>query len=159
MTPPLFRVATSDDVPALVRLINAAFAVERVAIEGDRVDRLGVEKYLRTGQFLLLEENTAITGCVYVEKRRDRAYLGLLSVEPFLQGRGLGRQLAAAAEKHAREQGCIAMDLRVISAREELLPFYQQLGYAITHTSAMPAEAPLKVPCHFIHLSKDLRQG
>jgi len=154
-----FRVAISDDVPALVRLINAAFVVERVAIEGDRVDHLGVAKYMRTGEFILLEESTAIGGCVYVEKRGDRAYLGLLSVEPSLQGSGFGRQLVAAAERHARERGCIAMDLRVISARGELLPFYEKLGYVATHTSPMPTEAPLKIPCHFIHLSKDLRQS
>jgi len=159
MMAPHFRVATSDDVPALVRLINAAFVVERVAIEGDRVDHLGVEKYTRTGQFILLEESTAIAGCVYVEKRGDRAYLGLLAVEPSLQGSGCGRQLVIAAENHAHQQGCIAMDLRVISAREELLPFYEKLGYAKTHTSPMPAEAPLKIPCHFIHLSKDLCQS
>jgi GNAT superfamily N-acetyltransferase len=156
MTSPQFRVATSDDVPALVRLINAAFVVEQVAIEGDRIDHAGAEKYMQTGEFLLLAENATIAGCVYTAKRGDRAYLGLLSVEPSMQGRGLGAQLVAAAEKHARQQGCIAMDLRVISAREELLPFYQHFGYAITHTSPMPAEAPLKIPCHFIHLSKDL---
>lgn len=156
MTSPHFRVAASDDVSALVRLINSAFVVERVAIEGDRVHHASVETYMQTGEFLLLEENAAIAGCVYTAKRGDRAYLGLLSVEPSSQGRGLGRHLVAAAENHARQQGCIAMDLRVISAREELLPFYQHLGYAITHTSPLPAEVPLKVPCHFIHLSKDL---
>jgi ribosomal protein S18 acetylase RimI-like enzyme len=156
MAPLLLRIATYDDVPALVRLINAAFVVEQVAIEGERIDSVGVQKYLQTGEFLVLEQNTAIAGCVYLEKRGQRGYLGLLSVDPALQGQGLGRKLVTAAEKQIREQGCVAIDLRVISARGELLPFYQKLGYGITHISPMPPEAPLKMPCHFIHLSKQL---
>lgn len=151
-----FRIATEDDLRLLVRLINAAFVVERVAIDGDRVDTPGVQRYMQTGLFLLLEQEGLAIGCVYVEKRVDHAYLGLLAVDPQQQGRGLGRELVAAAEQHARQQGCRAMDLRVISARSELLPFYQKLGYRVTHTSPIPADARLKTPGHFIHLAKDL---
>ena len=32
------RLADSTDTDALVRLINAAFAVEKIVIEGDRID-------------------------------------------------------------------------------------------------------------------------
>jgi GNAT superfamily N-acetyltransferase len=151
------RLAGAADTETLVQLINAAFVVERIAIEGDRVDAAGVQKYMQAGQFLLLELDGSAAGCVYIEKRGDRGYLGLLSVGPERQKLGLGRKLADAGEQHARAQGCRAMDLRVISARQELLPFYEKLGYAVTHSSAMPAEVPLKIPCHFIHMSKDLR--
>lgn len=150
------RLASTEDLEALVRLINAAFVVEQVAIEGDRVDRDRVQAYLRTGTFLLLEHSRSVLGCVYVEKRGDRGYLGLLSVDPAQQKKGLGRLLTAAAEKHLKETGCRAVDLRVISARDELLSFYGKLGYAVTGTSPMPAGAPLKIPCHFIHMAKPL---
>jgi ribosomal protein S18 acetylase RimI-like enzyme len=156
---PHFRVASISDAEKLVQLINAAFAVERVAIEGDRIDRAGVEKYMGTGTFLLLENSGVLLGCVYVEKRGDRGYLGLLAVDPALQKRGIGRRLTAQAEKHLQESGCGAIDLRVISARAELLAFYKTLGYAVTHSSAMPAEVPLKVACHYIHMSKNLRHS
>ena len=139
-----------------MRVINDAFVVEQVAIEGDRVDRERVQTYMRTGTFLLLEGGSATLGCVYVEKRGARGYLGLLSVDPAQQNRGFGRQLTAAAEKYLREQGCHAVDLRVISVRAELQSFYGKLGYAVTGTSPMPAGALLKVPCHFIHLAKSL---
>jgi len=150
------RVASAGDVDKLVTLINAAFVVEQIAIEGDRVDRLGVENYMRSGRFLILEDTRSMLGCVYVERRGDHGYLGLLSVEPARQKRGLGQQLALAAESYFRKEGCQVVDLRVISARAELLSFYGKLGYAVTRTSPMPAEAPLKVPCHYIHMSKAL---
>lgn len=153
---PPIRQAGPADVEMLVSLINAAFVVEQIAVEGDRVDREKIQTYKKAGKFLLLEDGPAILGCVYVERRGDRGYLGLLSVDPAQQKRGLGRVLTAAAERHLQEAGCCAVDLRVISARAELLTFYGTLGYTITGTSSMPRDAPLKVPCHFIHMAKPL---
>jgi GNAT superfamily N-acetyltransferase len=144
------------DVEALTGLINAAFVVEHIAIEGDRVDAEGVRGYMARGRFLLLEEGTALLGCVYTELRSAHGYVGLLSVDPVRQGSGLGRQLMYAAEKYFGEAGCTAVDLRIISARPELLRFYGKLGYAETGISPMSIDAPLKMACHFIHLSKPL---
>ena len=149
------RVAQTADIEALVTLINAAFVVEQIAIEGDRVDAGKVRAYMERGQFLLLEA-PSLLGCVYIELRGDHGYVGLLSVEPALQMRGLGRHLMAAAEQYFREAACIAVDLRIISARPELLRFYAKLGFSETGISPMPADAPLKMACHFIHLSKPL---
>ena len=151
------RRATDDDVPALTRLINAAFVVEQVVFEGDRVDDLGVGVYMSSGTFLVVDGSEALGGCVYIEKRGDRSYLGLLSVQPGRQGAGMGRQLVAAAENFARESGSRAMDLRVISARaEHLLPFYERLGYHVVRTEPFPANLVTKVPSHFVVLSKPL---
>jgi ribosomal protein S18 acetylase RimI-like enzyme len=150
------RFANHSDAETLVRLINAAFVVEQVAIAGDRIDPLGVEKYMSTGEFLILEEAPSALGCVYVEKRGRRGYLGLLAVNPELQKRGIGRRLAIAAEQYFQEQGCEGIDLRVISARAELIAFYEKLGYLVTGTSPMASEVLLKVPCHYIHMAKSL---
>lgn len=149
-------MATHADLRRLMKLINSAFVVEQVAIEGDRVDAIGVEKYLRSGKFVLLENVGMLLGCVYLEKRADRGYLGLLSVDPAQQNKGIGRSLAESAEKHFRQEGCVAIDLRVISARAELLNFYGKLGYIVTGTSPMPETVPLKVSCHYIHMTKIL---
>ena len=151
------RVAQDADVDALMRLINAAFIVEQIAIEGDRVDAERVRGYLNRGKFLLLENAKSLLGCVYAEQRGDHGYVGLLSVEPELQMRGLGRRLMAAAEQYLSDAGCGVVDLRIISARLELLRFYGKLGYTETGISPMPVDAPLKMACHFIHLTKPLR--
>jgi GNAT superfamily N-acetyltransferase len=128
-----------------------------VAIDGDRVDREAVLHNLRAGNFLVHEENGFLIGCVYLEQRSDRAYLGLLSVAPSRQGTGLGRKLVAAAEEFASKAGCNAMDLRIISARSEVMQaFYEHLGYVVTGTSPMPESMELKMPCYFIHMSKSL---
>jgi len=47
------RPAGDADVPALVRLINAAFVVEQVVFDGNRVDDLGVRAYMSGGTFLV----------------------------------------------------------------------------------------------------------
>jgi len=151
------RPASEEDVPALARLINAAFVVEQVVFDGNRVDDLGVRAYTSGGTFLVAEGSDGLAGCVYIETRGDRSYLGLLSVQPRRQGAGLGRQLVAAAENLARESGSHVMDLRVISARgDQLLPFYQRLGYEVVRTEPFRADLVTKVPSHYILMSKPL---
>ena len=151
------RRAGDGDVQGLTRLINAAFAVEQVAFDGDRVNELGVRNYMSSGAFLVAEDGAGLVGCVYIEMRGARSYLGLLSVEPGRQGRGLGRKLMAEAEEFARGAGSQAMDLRVISPRaEQLVPFYLHLGYGETGTRPFPPESTSKVPGHYILMSKPL---
>ena len=151
------RPASEEDVPALARLINAAFVVEQVVFDGNRVDDLGVRAYMSGGTFLVAEDYDGLAGCVYIETHGDRSYLGLLSVQPRRQGAGLGRQLVAAAENLARESGSHVMDLRVISARgDQLLPFYQRLGYEVVRTEPFRADLVTKVPSHYILMSKPL---
>jgi N-acetylglutamate synthase-like GNAT family acetyltransferase len=151
------RPASDEDVPALARLINAAFVVEQVVFDGNRVDDLGVRAYMSGGTFLVAEDSGGLAGCVYIETRSDRSYLGLLSVQPAQQGAGLGRQLVGAGENLARESGSRVMDLRVISARgEKLLPFYQRLGYKVARTEPFPANLIAKVRSHYILMSKPL---
>src|SRR3981081_4026312 len=152
-----FRVASLADVEALARLINAAFRVEQPFIEGDRINPDGVRAYMEKGKFLLAEDATGLAGCVYVEIRGDRGYLGLLGVDPSHQGTGLGRKLMDAAENFFRRAGCVAVDLRVVSARTPLPSFYRHLGYLETGTPPFAPDAPAKVPCHYILMSKTIR--
>lgn len=175
----MIRRATDADAPALTALINLAFQVERFFLDGDRLDLAEVLDRLRKGFFLIEEVAQAsrpalnspvsprgdsprdgqigpIATCVYVELRAHRAYLGLLSVDPMLQGAGIGKRLVAAAEDFARAAGCSHMDLNVVNLREELPPFYRKLGYSESGTSPFPADVYTKLPCHFIQMSKAL---
>ena len=151
-----FRVASPADVEALARVINGAFRVEQPFIEGDRINPDGVRAYMEKGKFLLAEDAAGLAGCVYVELRGDRGYLGLLGVDPSHQGTGLGRKLMAAAQDFFRQAGCVAVDLRVVSARTSLPSFYRHLGYLETGTAPFAPDVPAKVPCHYILMSKPL---
>jgi GNAT superfamily N-acetyltransferase len=151
------RKAVDRDVPALTQLINAAFVVEQVAFEGDRVDSQALRRYMNAGVFLLAEDAAGLAGCVYVETHGERSYLGLLSVDPPRQGSGLGRRLMAEAENFARGVGSRDMDLRVISQRAgQLLSFYLRLGYRHTGTQPFAPDLASRVPGHYILLSKGL---
>jgi ribosomal protein S18 acetylase RimI-like enzyme len=79
----------------------------------------------------------------------------MLSVNPALQGRGLGRRLVDAAENYARVHGCSAMDIRVVNLRTELPAFYRKLGYAETG-EVEPDDPRALQPFHFVTMSKPL---
>jgi GNAT superfamily N-acetyltransferase len=150
------RLGQSNDVEPLARLINAAFRVEQPFIEGDRINPEGVRAYMEKGKFLLAEDSAGLAGCVYVELRGDRGYLGLLGVDPPREGTGLGRKLMDAAKNYFCEAGCRAIDLRIVSARTALPAFYRHLGYVETGTAPLAPDVPVKVPCHYILMSKCL---
>lgn len=151
------RLADARDVAAIVRVINLAFrAAEGFFIEGDRITAETLRPMLQKGKFLVAEDAAELVGCVYVELQGDRAYFGLLAVDPARQHRGLGRRLVDESENRARAAGCRAMDLRIVNLREELPPFYRRLGYVETGTAPFPKEIKSKLPCHFVVMSKPL---
>jgi len=151
------RMANEADLDPLLQLINTAFEVERFFKDKDRLSAAGLRSYFEKGNFLLIEEEGSLIAAVYVERAGDRAYLGLLSVDPAQQKRGLGRRLTAAAEEFAREMGAHFMDLTVVNLRTELPPIYERLGYQVTGTAPFPVEQmPVTKPCHFICMTKEL---
>ncbi len=139
-----------------MRVINAAFrAAESFFIERDRVNLESMRPFLQKGKFLVADDGEVV-GCVYIELRGERAYLGLLSVDPQRQGAGLGSTLMNAAEEFCKNAGCRFMDLRIVNLRTENEAFYKRRGYAETGTEPFPAELTTKLPCHFVNMSKKL---
>ena len=152
------RLAEAADTDALVRLINAAFVVEKPIIDGDRITAEKLSALLETGKFLLLEEGSQLLSCIYVKvKDARRGYLGLLAVEPNRQKSGLGRRMVEAAENFLKQTGCEFAELRVVNVRAELQPIYERLGYSVTGIAPIPETILLKVPSHFTVMSKALR--
>lgn len=150
------RLATPGDVDDLVRVINAAFLVERFFIDRDRTDADTVRAMLTKGEVLIGEDAAGqLIAGVYLERRGDHGYFGLLAVDPTHKRRGLGRQLVEAVESRFRESGCTHVDIRVVNVRTELPAIYRKLGYVETGTE--PFEDPrARQPCYFIRMSKVL---
>lgn len=77
-----------------------------------------------------------LVGCAFLAEKQDHFYLGKLAVEPSLQGRGIGRALMTAAERHA-----LAADKPVIElqTRVELVENHRtfaRLGFRETARTA-----------------------
>jgi len=64
---------------------------------------------------------------VYVEIRGDRLYIGMVSVDPGRQGRGLGRALMAAAESYGRAAGCRVADITASTCGPSSRPSIESL--------------------------------
>jgi len=150
------EMAKTADAEALTALINAAFAVEKFFIDGNRVNLDMVRALLEKGRFLVARNEAGVAGCVYLERRGERGYLGLLSVDPARQKTGLGRLLMEAAEDYGRECWWKAVDLRVVNLREELPAFYRRLGYQDCGEEEFPPGEPARLPCHFLKMTKAL---
>ncbi|HET6142751.1 MAG TPA: GNAT family N-acetyltransferase [Candidatus Acidoferrales bacterium] len=154
MTSP--RIATDNDVDAIVHLVNEAFLVEQFFIDRNRTDAAHVRSLMEKGMFLLTDEDSELVGCVYAELKLDHGYFGMLSVEPSRQGEGIGSRLVQAVEQYFRDAGCKFSELKIVNVRTELHAMYKQWGYADAGTDPYDDPTPTKIPVHFINMSKPL---
>lgn len=140
------RPATHDDLPALHALIERAYrgdsarggwTHEADLLGGQRTDVAALADTLADPDHCLLvsiDPAGALAGCVEIADRGGGlAYLGLLSVAPDGQAKGLGKQLIAAAEAEAQRRfGATRIEMTVIRQRVELIAFYERRGYRLT---------------------------
>ena len=165
--------ATVTDVPALNKLVNSAYRGETSkqgwTTEANLLDGLRIDEETMTGYFsdpnIIILKHTddaeEITGCVYLELRAPKLYVGMFSVSPVLQGKGVGRALLEAAESYAKQLHCTTLTMTVISIRTELIAWYQRRGYLPTGaTEPYPTDhelgRPLHENLHFIVMEKPI---
>jgi ribosomal protein S18 acetylase RimI-like enzyme len=138
--------ATPADIPALVPLVNAAYrgqgedspkgwTSESHLISGARTNAAGIAEILQNPDSVILKciaKNGTLLGCVHLEKQEEKLYLGMLSVWPQAQGEGIGKHLLSAATDYAATSNCKKIHITVISARPELIAWYERHGYQRT---------------------------
>lgn len=135
--------ATLDDAQALSMLVNAAYrgdssregwTTEADLLDGTRTDAAAIaDLILKPGTTLLkYVEDDRLLGCVEIRNDDGRLYLGMLTVLPSLQGKGIGKKLLRAAEDEAIKQQCKSVFMSVISVRAELIDWYERMGYRLT---------------------------
>jgi ribosomal protein S18 acetylase RimI-like enzyme len=56
----------------------------------------------------------------------------MFSVSPYLQAKGIGRELLHGAEAFAKEINCHILTMTVISTRLELISWYERRGFNAT---------------------------
>jgi GNAT superfamily N-acetyltransferase len=153
------RCAGPEDADGLTALINQAYEVERFFVEGARTSAAEVARLLREGHFFVLDggRSGALAAAVFVTSDGDRGGLGMLSVAPDQQRRGLGKRLVAIAEAWCAAMGCARMSLQVVNLRSELEAWYKSLGYRVVGTAPYEPKARSATrACHFVRMEKPL---
>ena len=135
--------ATVADAAALNQLVNSAYrgenskkgwTTEADLLDGTRIDEDALRDLIQKTDttVLLCKEEHQLLGCVELRHDGDKIYLGMLSVQPDTQGKGIGKKLLAEAEVHARAKQCSKIYMTVISVRQELIDWYVRHGYRLT---------------------------
>jgi ribosomal protein S18 acetylase RimI-like enzyme len=173
--------ARPADLPDIVELVNSAYrgdsaregwTHEADLLDGQRTDVDSLRRELggaHPATILCLREGAdgPIAACVFIERMADgnsgaKCHLGMLTVRPARQSRGLGRAVLAAAERQARDWGAVAVEMTVIHSRDTLIAYYERRGYRRTGESRpFPSDDPRfgRPTCddlHFVVLEKQL---
>lgn len=165
--------AILSDLPNICLLANNAYRGEEAKkgwtfesdfIEGDKRTDENDLFFLFSNEkaiFLIAKnEDEVMTGSVYLEAKNENLYMGMLSVEPILQGKGIGKLLVSNAIQYGQSLGLEKLQIQVVHLRTELILWYEKLGF-ISSDKMMPFEVPLefgkpKVPLHFIEMYRIL---
>jgi ribosomal protein S18 acetylase RimI-like enzyme len=154
-----YRRATPNDIPLIVSLVNAAYrgesskmgwTTEADILGGQRTDEEEIARLIAEKDSLILlclKDGEAI-GTTHLKKVEDGAYLGMFTIKPLLQGKGIGKQFLAAAEETAQEQWRASkLTMSVITLRPELIAYYERRGYRRTgRFGAFPQDPRFGIP-------------
>ena len=135
--------AVEGDAAEMADLINSCYrgdssrkgwTTEADLLDGGRTDAAAVRELLKRADTTILKcvRDNRIIGTVELRRENHRLYLGMLTVEPDLQGAGIGKKLLHAAEEHATARSCNTIFMTVISVRKELIDWYVRHGYKLT---------------------------
>src|SRR5579871_6566414 len=102
---PFITTAVLTDVAELNQLVNSAYrgesskkgwTTEADLLGGIRIDEERLTSIMQKPGSLILkyvDEQNSIIGCVHLEKKDNRLYLGMLTVVPHLQAKGIGKEI------------------------------------------------------------------
>lgn len=138
-------IAEEKDVVSLVALMDSAYRGEDskqgwtseadLFVGNKRTDVTTVTDLIKKPGAVFLKyinEEGAIEGCVFLHKKDAKLYLGMFSVSPSAQGKGIGKKILAAAEDYAKENNCSSIYMTVITVRKKLIAWYERSGYKKT---------------------------
>ena len=170
-----FATATSQDIVDLLVLVHGAYrgdssrqgwTHEADLLDGQRIDAEGLAAIIADDdhRILLAFDRDTMVGCVEVSQvAPERAYLGMLTVDPQRQTGGLGRVLIGLAERTAADLfGATSIEMTVIRQRADLIAWYLRRGYSLTgETRAFPYDdmrfgLPRVADLEFVVLEKAL---
>ncbi len=137
--------ADKSHVEDIVDLVNSAYrgedskqgwTTEADLLDGQRVDAEGIQALIDKDDSVILiaedDEDGTLLGSVHLEKQGANCYLGMLTVDPTLQKKGIGKMLLQEGEAFAQFWECTHVYMTVIGSRTELIAWYEGHGFKKT---------------------------
>ncbi|CEG75494.1 hypothetical protein RMATCC62417_10526 [Rhizopus microsporus] len=148
---------------------KGGWTTEEDIVSGPRCTEEDIEKFIRengnpnTLLFAIKQTNegSSVVGTVQIqpcEDHENEAEIGLFSVSPFEQSRGIGGKLMQAAMNEMKELGFTHAVLHVLENRPDILAWYRKLGFVETG-ERLPFQWPEKLKIkdlHFLVMKKPL---
>ncbi|MCX4187432.1 GNAT family N-acetyltransferase [Methylophaga sp. OBS4] len=140
-----------DDLPAIVALINEAYrgtggdhrwTTEAHLVAGDRISVEALTDLINDSQcdFIVCHEQDKLIGCISICYRNTIAEFGTFAIKQEKHGMGIGKQLLAYAENHAKNC-CQRFQVSVVTPNQTLIDFYIKRGYQpIGHKKLYPVD-------------------
>ena len=133
LPPPAPTPANLDDVPAIERVVDAAYT-PYIARIGKRPGPM-LDDYrarVAAGAVWVVRITEGLAGLAVLLPAADHLLLDNIAVSPAHQGQGIGRRLMAFAEDEARRRGLAEVRLYTHALMHENLRLYARLGYEET---------------------------
>jgi GNAT superfamily N-acetyltransferase len=142
-----WRAATTTDVPALLKLIVAAYrgpggwTSEAHLVAGDRIAADQLRAAIAAADTLVMvvpaPTGDGLLACCELRDRGEGvASFGMFAVDPVRQAGGIGRRLLTAARTVAAERfGADTLEIWVVSVQEALIAWYERRGFTATGES------------------------
>ena len=92
---------------------------------------------VRPDLFLVGVIDSTIVATAMAGYEGHRGWVNYLAVAPERRRAGLARLMIAEAERLLREAGCPKINLQVRSTNQEVIQFYQRIGYSIDDVVSM----------------------
>lgn len=142
---PEFRIATIEDLPALVGML----ADDHLGAQREDFSDPVNPAYLRAfesisndpnNELIVVELDGKVVGTLQMTiypnlsfKGSNRCLIQSVRISSELRGHGLGSKLMRWSVDRAREKGCVMVELASNKKRPDAIRFYNQLGFEQSH--------------------------
>jgi GNAT superfamily N-acetyltransferase len=137
------QAARRDDLPGVVACLAAAFEPYRASYTPGAFDDTvptveACERRLKEMTILVAKEGAGvIIGTIACQRvKPGEGHLRGMAVQPGIEGRGVAKNLLAAAEAELRALDCTRVSLDTTEPLGRAIRFYEEHGYAPTGTVA-----------------------
>jgi len=120
------RTAAAPDVPAIARLLHAAF--------GFSSEQTALRLVTESARTVVIEVDGEIVGTMRITRDDDNGGIYGFAVDPAWQGRGIGREVLRRVCRELRACGAQRVGLEVAVQNERALGLYTSVGFTPSTT-------------------------